>query len=373
MGHSVSKPTAPKQTFTPEVEIINKHQSSQLGDALLVKDKKTGQEMYRQNIFTQDKESYEAQLAYYHGRVNKPHPNLVNVIGYTSEEHSMCCSQTYTISLYLDSLYQTMKTELELHTKTGHYISEVELQLLCQNMTTILAEFQKQGIYHGEISPSTIFITEEAYKLCDPTFNGQKSANGAVKYLLLGVKSLMAPELLRQIPIQDFELRTNKYKADVYSLGATLLSLATLTNSEDLYDYENGTINYKLLDTRIQKVESIYSPTFASLLKELLTADETHRPDFVQLNEKLNITDHLRSYNHSHPVSSYAKDPLVKIATKLDGQYASPIVYPGQEVHVQAVKDVKNVDVHSPDSFRSSVATGLTQSNYNSPNKAVAH
>jgi len=210
-----------------------------------------------------------------------------------------------------------MEAEYEAHVLREELFSEVELQLLTENIITALAELQKRNIAHREISAANIFVTEEAYKLCDPSLNGQKAANGIIKYVLLGIKSLLAPELIKQIPTQDLEIVTNQFKADVFSLGATLLSLATLTRSEDLYDFENATIDFALLEKRIKFVEDIYSPTFSVLLKELLTVEEKERPDFVQLQERLNISEMIRAYSDKLQLESYVKVPYVKIVNEL--------------------------------------------------------
>jgi len=318
MGATASKTTVPTKTFSPEVEVVTKKQNNpQLGEVKLVKDVKTGREMYLKEIVCHDQESFNQQLAYYHNRVSNPHPNLINVVGYTSDQHNAFCTENNVIKVYFDSLQRTMEEELAEHISHEALFSEVKLQLLTQHLISVLAEFQKKGVAHREISPASIYVTEEAFKLCDPSYYGQKAANGMVKYALLGVKTLIAPELLKQIPTQDYEIRTNQYKADVFSLGATILSLATLSRSEDLYNFEKATMDLTLLETRLRFVDATYSPTFARLLRELLTVDEKLRPDFIQLNDRLHIGDIIQSYQEKSHLPSYAKVPYVKIINGL--------------------------------------------------------
>jgi hypothetical protein len=146
-----------------------------------------------------------------------------------------------------------------------------------------------------------------------------------LRYALLGVKSLIAPELLKQIPTQDYEMRTNQYKADVFSLGATILALATLTRSEDLYNFEAATIDLALLEKRIRMVENTYSPTFSRLLRDLLIVEEKLRPDFIQLSDRLHIGEVIQSYQAHSGLQSYAKVPYVKI---INGLAYSETMYP---------------------------------------------
>jgi len=319
MGQSETKDSkVPLQTFTADVEEIGDIQSHQFGNVQIVRDKKTGQEFYRKKIVLQKKEAFDAQLLYYYTRLNTHHPSLINVVGYTSQEEKAFCSEQYKIFLYLDSLHRDMETELQERIKNKDFISEIELQLLSQHLISILAEFQKKGVYHGDICPASIFVTDEAYKLCDPTFESQGGSNAIAQAILLGGgRALLAPELLKQVPNQDFEIKTNKYKADVYSLGATLLSLATLIRSEDLYNYEQGTIDFALLDSRLKQIEGLYSPVFNHFLRDLLTFEESKRPDFIQLVDKLSMEESLRFIFEKKNGASVSKVPYVRIAKTL--------------------------------------------------------
>jgi len=319
MGQSETKDSkVPTQTFQNEVEEIGEIQSHQFGSIQIVRDRKTGQELYRKKVVLQKKEAFDAQLLYYYTRLNNPHPGLINVIGYTSQEEKHFCSEQYKIFLYLDSLHRDMEVELQERIKNKDFISEIELQLMSQHLVAILAEFQKKNVYHGDICPASIFVTEDAYKLCDPTFEGKVGANGLAQAILLGGgRALLAPELLAQIPKQDFEIKTDRYKADVFSLGVTLLSLASLTRSEDLYNYEEGKIDLTLLDSRLKQVDSIYSPVFSHFLRDLLIFDESHRPDFIQLVDKLYMEESLKYYFERNKSTNVSKIPIVKVAKTL--------------------------------------------------------
>lgn len=368
MGHSESKQTAPEKTFSPQIEVITEQKSTQFGKVKLVRDTKTGREMYLKKVISHNLKLHQTQLLYYYNRVQTYHPNLVNVIGYTTENKKAFCSEKYTIEIYLDPLNHTMQDSLEDHIKSQTFISEVQLQLLAQHMITVLAELQARDIAHGEINPANIFYNEEAYKLVDPTFDGQKGVNGLIKYLVFDEKALLAPEVLKQVPSKDHELRTNKFKADVFSLGATMLSLATLTNSQDLYNYEKGTMNYQLLESRIKQAGDFYSPTMVSLLRELLTIEEYRRPDFLQLKDKFHISNMLKSYNNRSPVNSYARDPLVKIADQISSETSSPTYYSPVKVpsHSVVVKDPYSEVFH-----KSTAPLSDQKVFYSSPSKAA--
>ena len=318
MGHSPSKVAQiPTKTFTPDVEVVEKNHSTPFGEVTVVRDKKTNQEMYQKTITLQDEESFESQLSYYFKRVNNAHTSLVNVIGYTSDHQSSFCSDSYKINLYLDAFPRSLDAELTARITAGDLISEIELQLLAEQLISVLTNLQQKEVAHGEIRPENVFITEEAYKLYDPTFSTQAGLKFNVQSLLVNTKALLAPELFNQLSKEKSETQVNKFKADVFSLGATLLSISTLSRSEDLYNFEENTIDYNLLNARLERVEATYSPSFSKLLRELLEVNPENRPDFVDLNSRLNIQVAIGNFYFSQINKSAVKAPYVKVAAEI--------------------------------------------------------
>jgi len=176
---------------------------------------------------------------------------------------------------------------LENHRDSKTPFDEGELLLIADDLITGLSYFQSQGISHGDIRPFNIFHRDQVYKLSDPSLNAQKNSNGLTQAIIHGQKTLLSPELIPQVPTQNFEITADRYKSDVYSLGATLLALATLTNSEDFYDYEKGTVNETLVRERLNNVRQNYSEFTHDLIEDMLTHQEGERPDSVTLANKV--------------------------------------------------------------------------------------
>jgi len=317
MGLQASKEEeVPKQTFRPVVEMISEMRSPFFGKVKAVWDKNIGSEMLIREVVFFDRQTFEAQLAEYHRRVLYPHPNIVNILGYTSEDRKCFCSEEYKIFLYLDFIRNNLEFELHNYTRRKRAASEVELQLLSQQLIDIMYKWQIQGISHGDIRPANVFVTEEFYKLSDLNFDSLRGENALTKAIIFGHQTLLAPELLRQLPTRSLEMKNNRYKADVFSLGLTLLSFATLTRSEDLYNYEKGLLNYSLLESRIAQVEKSYSQFFSSFLREILNIDLTYRPDFITLHGKFAIKESIRGFYEKEGMGA-SRIPFVSIAKSL--------------------------------------------------------
>jgi serine/threonine protein kinase len=371
MGAFESK-LAPSKTFSPEVEEIKNKLYTKYGGVRLVRERTTGQEMFLKKITFSDVEAFERNLVYYHERVNKPHINLINVIGYVSKEDRSYCSQYFTLKLFLDPLVKNLQTDFDQHLATRDLYSEIELQLCAQHLLTILAEFQRKDIYHGDICPENIWMTDEAFKLCDPTLNGAKDASFA------NSSSPLAPELLKQIATYDYEIKCDKYKADVFAMGITLLSLATLTKSEELYNSrKEGGMDLELLEARLQSAESLYSPTFTNMLRTFLCLDAESRPDFIQLHGKFNIEEHLEIWQiRGAGVSSYTRLPYIKLARALKERtmdvdiHAQTYTYEAEAQVPQEVEIVSEKPVEQKEASPKSYAQEDTKSETGSPSHA---
>jgi len=289
MGNKPSQPQAliTKANFNPDTEIIGKTFDPHYGDIKIVRDFKTKETMILKEVVLNTKQAFDAEQAYFNTRVTVKHPNVVNVIGYNSQDKHNFCSTYYKVALYIEHLEDNLQTLLETRRAAKNPFSEEELLLIADDLITGLSYFQSQGVSHGDIRPFNIFYKDQVYKLSDPSLNAQKNSNALTQAIVHGTKTYLSPELIPQVPQQKFEITSDKFKADVYSLGVTLLSLATLTNSEELYNYEKGTIDENLIRERLNNVRTNYSEFTHDLIEDMLIPEEARRPDSIVVANKV--------------------------------------------------------------------------------------
>jgi serine/threonine protein kinase len=244
--------------------------------------------MILKEVVVNTKEAYEAELALCEQRALYSNNNIVNIIGYHTEKKENFCSNFYKISIFIEVLEKTLGDKLAEAIENRVAFNEIELLLIAENMVSVLAYFQSKELNHGDIRPVNILTTLDSYKLSDPTLAAYRTANALLASTIAGGKSLLAPEVLAHLPDKEVEFTYDKVKADVFALGATLLEVATLTNSVDLYDYETGKLNEELLKQRLEEVRLNNSRFTYELIRDMLTIEEVVRPDFVQLNERFN-------------------------------------------------------------------------------------
>ena len=142
-----------------------------------------------------------------------------------------------------------------------------------------------QNITHRDIKPSNIFVgTHGEYKIGD--FGAAKVSSQRMEPATLqGTFGYMAPELRAAYVDKVERPLYHTFKSDVYSLGMTVLSMATL---RIFVNTSQGSIiftNPDSIENAIMKLQ--YSEDLKTVLREMLTQTIESRPDFQQLNETL--------------------------------------------------------------------------------------
>ena len=88
---------------------------------------------------------------------------------------------------------------------------------------------------------------------------------------------------------RDVNPKYDVYRADVYSLGMTLLHAATLREPEThYYDWSNEKILHKQIQQALFDLESHYSRELVDTIRQMLEEDEYTRPDFLGLSGVIN-------------------------------------------------------------------------------------
>ncbi|OWF39499.1 Dual specificity mitogen-activated protein kinase kinase 7 [Mizuhopecten yessoensis] len=142
---------------------------------------------------------------------------------------------------------------------------------------------EEHGVIHRDVKPSNILLDERGtVKLCDFGISG-RLVDSKAKTRSAGCAAYMAPERIDPPdPLRpDYDIR-----ADVWSLGITLVELAT-----GEFPYKNCKTDFEVLTKVLQEDPPLLPPStefsheFCSFVRDCLTKDYKKRPKYKKLIE----------------------------------------------------------------------------------------
>jgi len=336
---------AAAKDYKPIKKVTDKY----LGDITFLKSAKSDDIILKKEIDTHDSETYQRKIEEYSFHFSLKHRNLAKIYAYTGGDNNDIFRDNSTkIYIYFEhfpnSLESTLKQKriqlpqnskriFSAPTRSG-FFEEAELFDITLQLVDILEYLQQHSVSHGEIRPGSIFLaSDKTLKLvnrrivCDGESAYEKVKNGDPDIYL-------TPEAFESVGRRQPEPFQNKYKADMFSLGMTLLECATLKKSSQIYDWNNFTVNSHLLSGRMVEMRQRYTQVFCNLIQEMLQLDENKRMDFIKLKQyiagekRLNttiITSNLSSHRHLlEDEDFFLKDFILNMDAKTKKKPAVP-------------------------------------------------
>ena len=178
--------------------------------------------------------------------------------------------------------------EIISRTKNNLYYTEEELFNIASQLIKTLSLMQKNHITHRDIKPQNILVVKGQYKLCDFGEIRIMKKEGIVVQRIRGSELYMSPILFFGMRNGLIQVKHNTYKSDVFSLGMCLLYAASMhfSGTDEIREMTDmNQINIvlnKYLGDR-------YSNKIISLIYLMLQTEEQLRPDFIELEKKLNF------------------------------------------------------------------------------------
>jgi len=203
---------------------------------------------------------------------------------------------------------EVMDTSLDkFYTKvynSGRNISEDILGKITYAVVRALHYLQTQlQVIHRDVKPSNILINKHGHvKMCDFGISGHL-VDSVAKTIEAGCKPYMAPERINPEKTSDgYDIRS-----DVWSLGITLIELATGTFPYATWGTPFEQLKQVVKDDPPRLPDGVFTPEFQDLIVQCLQKDFRSRPNYEKLLEHPFIVTHM---NRSTDVSAFVRQVL---------------------------------------------------------------
>ena len=245
-------------------------------------------------------------------RLGLDHKNFARVVGFTKMEDETLCGVNHQLSVYNEYFENDLELEIQDRVPKKEYFQESEIWYVANSIVSYGSYFETNGIYHGDIRPINVLMSEEGnvylmdHGLLHPSKNNLNKAFSGDRTVFL------SPRELDILKTKSETAEYDVYKSDVFSAGITLLYMCHLENPISLYNYTDCSFNSALHAQLIQDVERNYSKPLADLISWMTEYDETKRPDFHAINNTIQ--------NQGKPITNPAAIPQ----ENLTQNYSSP-------------------------------------------------
>jgi len=215
------------------------------------------------------------------------HPNICKMLTIIP----VVDGQQYRVKIVLEFIQTTLMKQIEerkARIPSDHY-NEEELRDFLSKLASALQFAHSKGIAHRDINPEHVYITPRGeYKLSDFGVAWRGSDQKPLSQTLAGQLTFMCPKMKTAkatgTVIVDGGYDANK--ADVYSLGVTLILMARLNSFSDLNGVNKHEANVDKLLTEILRVGNI-SPQFLEIIRNMVRVEESDRFDTTNVLEAL--------------------------------------------------------------------------------------
>jgi serine/threonine protein kinase len=179
------------------------------------------------------------------------------------------------------------------------YFPEAEIWYILEAVMNVEKHMLERMRVHGDIRTSAIFISEEGKlspntyftiltrilgvaKFIDTNLTGYRQ-NAYVKTMLGMSKCPVAPEQLTSLGKKESNPKHDSQATESWSIGIVLLTMATLSSEEVIYNWRDYTIDKRGFDHLINQVLQRYSPLFNDLVKKCLDFNPSNRPKLTDI------------------------------------------------------------------------------------------
>ena len=297
--------------FEQNFQFLKTEKDPRFGAINIYQERSSGKFIAVQNSFSEDAQHLDSLKQELDFRSNMNHKSLAKIVGYSASANQNMCGSTNALNIYSEWFEHDLELEILERIPKSDYFTEAELWYMANSSIDVGAYFQQNGIYHGDLRPQNMMMDDEGNLLIDDHGMLNEYKDNYNKALSGNKGVYLSPSLLEHLKHKTASPSYDVHKADVFSLGVSLLFAANLKNPETIYDMNNKVINRPELEGQLQSAGTRYSPRFVELLRTMLDFDDRSRPDFNQLSALSNQQQPQSQPQQPLVQSTYGVNPMM--------------------------------------------------------------
>lgn len=208
-------------------------------------------------------------------------PYACKLVKFSVFKNKMLCLETYS----LDLIFEAFPNSLSSLIANKKSFSIDEIWAVAEHLLSYLFELKMIGLSDGDLQPKNIFFNSgSATKVLNFLLFTTYQNSYKLRITDRSYTSNLAPELLLQMRNGIVSPDYDPYKADVFSYGIVLLSMASGTPFETFYNFVDNTVLFDNIKRKLVFVaDSRKSPELFEFIDSCLKQNVSERANLEQL------------------------------------------------------------------------------------------
>lgn len=223
------------------------------------------------------------------------HSNLCKILQHSEKTEFQCLTQNlvhsiaveYPSSSLQDLIHKNKSLEKRGEDNIESSLSESHSWYVLKSLVSVSNYMYKSGLSVGDISPINVLIDEDGeVKLLNFFLTTGHRSSLEHTSENSGYRTSFPPEYLHKLRVLDWSVDDiDEIKADVFSIGMTLLCATSNEYVDTFYDWSSYSIDFPRVVKKINKLkQKEFGSDFTNLLVKMMDPDFKKRPNFAELN-----------------------------------------------------------------------------------------
>eukprot|EP00825_Cyclidium_porcatum_P038915 TRINITY_DN4611_c0_g1_i1.p1 TRINITY_DN4611_c0_g1~~TRINITY_DN4611_c0_g1_i1.p1 ORF type:complete len:577 (-),score=88.11 TRINITY_DN4611_c0_g1_i1:175-1905(-) len=249
-------------------------------------------------------------------------PYIFRLLDVSVLHNKSFCGEMHMIQKLYEYSSSDLSQEIEVHKQQQQFFSQSEILTMIDSVLNALLYLRLSEIYHGGIQPKNIYpMKNGTYKI----YNYRSLTEGQSSYqqIVLGIDLdiYLSPQLF--VNVCSKKIIPNYFdreKSDVFSLGMTALSMATLKNLNSCYDYNKGSVSMEQIKQLLDSLQEnkVYDKKLLQYIQQLLEPNENQRLNFQ--NALLNLQHFNSQIIHPYGILVYDQISPIYLSPRQEHQ-----------------------------------------------------
>lgn len=285
-----------------------------LGEAYIIENQSSRERFLKRVRKINEKGEVQTAIGNLQRQLDLRHPNILRLVDFSVGVDKGLCSTTYLIYEFFEQPAESLRAVIRKGLATGG-LSHTDLTHMLYQQVEAGCHLQLHGHFHGDITPDNLFYdfrTSQCKQIQTAEHLSNLKAIKAIKKKRIDALDTLyvSPTVFEALRKGQMDFPIDFQREDPFSLGMVILEAGLGESVQTVYP-RKGMFDRAELGRLTEKFKLKFwedNTLLATSVASLLVVEDSVRPTFVDIKEKLpnyeEVTAHLRQFTASNVLTN---------------------------------------------------------------------